>query len=138
MVCRAADRLSHLCVALNLNTAEFAHRLNLPKGRHVPRRPNHIFLEKVLATFPTINPCWLLQGKGNMFWSNFTPSNSSNNYVGVNYGQCVQYITTSSACSAVEQQLRANLADKERTIQLLMHQLGYRGGEATTRSYNAV
>lgn len=125
MVCRAADRLSHLCVALNLSPAEFAHRLDLPKRRRLPLRPNDNLQKKILTTFPNVNPCWLLKGKGDIFWSVYTTTNTSNNYVGVNYGQCVQYITTSSANSVLEQQLRANMNDKDFIIQLLMHQLGY-------------
>jgi hypothetical protein len=137
MVCRAADRLSHLCVALKLTTAEFAQRLDLPKGRRLPRRPNHIFLEKVLAAFPTVSPCWLLLGKGNMFRSTYTTTNTANNYVGINHGQCFQYITISSTDSVLEQQLRANLDDKERMIQILIHRLGYSGGEINAHSHSA-
>jgi hypothetical protein len=137
MVCRAADRLSHLCVALNLTTAEFAQRLDFPKGRRLPRRPNYIFLQKVLAAFPIVNPSWLFLGKGNMFQSHFTTTSTANNYVGINNGQCFQYITVSSASSALEQQLRANLDDKERMIQILIHRLGYSGGEATSYSHSS-
>ena len=129
MVCRAADRLSHLCVALDLSPAEFAHRLDLPKRRRLPRRPNDNLQKKILTTFPNVNPCWLLKGKGEILWSVYTTTNTANNYIGVNNGQCVQhitqYVTASSANSVLEQQLRANISDKEAIIQLLMRQLGY-------------
>lgn len=135
MVCRAADRLSHLCVALQLSTTDFAQRLDLPKGKRLPRRLNEDLQKKILVTFPNVNPCWLFKGKGEVLWPVPSTSHISNNYVGINYGQCIQYITTSSAYSVVEQQLRANLAEKERLIQILMRRPECNSGEVIAYSH---
>jgi hypothetical protein len=101
MVSGYAARLSHLCVALNLTTAEFAYRLGLPTGWSLPRKPRPDLLERVLDVFPAVRPGWLMLGDGDMFRSTPAASmtTSHTNYVGVNYGHCVQHITLQFTCS---------------------------------------
>ncbi|MDB5268018.1 MAG: hypothetical protein JWP58_1058 [Hymenobacter sp.] len=96
MVCRIADRLSHLCVALNLSIAQFAERLGLTlrRARRVIRtthKPSVGLLARVRRAFPSVNPDWLLLGEGEVFLNLLLAPNAGN-YIGINYGHCVQII----------------------------------------------
>lgn len=100
MVCRIADRLSHLCVALNLSIAQFAERLGLTirRARRVIKnthKPSVGLLARVRRAFPHVSADWLLLGEGEVFHS----SSNAGNYIGINYGHCVQVIHPPCSCS---------------------------------------
>ncbi|WP_310397292.1 hypothetical protein [Hymenobacter sp.] len=104
MVCRAADRLSSLCLALHLSTAEFAALLDLPprRARRVLKpthRPSLKLMARVQRAIPQVNPHWLLCGEGEMLSRPLDPQPSNTgNWVGTNYGTVHQTIQTIVFC----------------------------------------
>ena len=106
MLCRRADRLGYLCIALNLTTADFADHLDLPLRRarrllKPDRKPSHKLLRRVHRAFPHISCLWLFCGEGDMFSQGTSrePPNAGN-YVGANYGTVHQTITCSGRCAS--------------------------------------
>ncbi|WP_210516456.1 helix-turn-helix domain-containing protein [Hymenobacter terricola] len=104
MVCRAADRLSHLCVALNLTLAQFAHHIGLTIRRakrvlKTTHKPSIGLMARVRRAFPNVNPDWLLLGEGEVFLSLIVaPAANAGNYIGINYGHCVQVMHPACHC----------------------------------------
>lgn len=107
MVCRAADRLSHLCVALNLSIAQFAERIGLTLRRcrrvlKTTHKPSLGLMARVRRAFPSVNPDWLLLGEGEVFLSltlGPTLAPNAGNYIGINYGHCTQIIYPACSCA---------------------------------------
>ncbi|WP_310393657.1 hypothetical protein [Hymenobacter sp.] len=98
MVCRAADRLSSLCLALHLSPADFALLLDLPlrRARRVlkpSQAPSLKLMARVQRAIPQVNPHWLLCGEGEML-SRPRESANTGNWVGTNYGTLHQTIHT--------------------------------------------
>ena len=94
-MCRAADRLGYLCLALNLSTSDFAVMLDLPLRRakrvlKPTRKPSLKLIARVLRAIPELNHLWLLDGDGTMFNTDEPPN--LGNYVGTNSGTCYQII----------------------------------------------
>ncbi|RZJ94735.1 MAG: hypothetical protein EOO60_02355 [Hymenobacter sp.] len=123
MVCRAADRLGHLCVALHLTPQQFAESIGLPLHQttrilHPTRAPSRPLAARVLRTFPQVDPAWLLCGQGEMF----LPTKQGN-YLAVNYGHCTQIVAPMSYYDSTLSSMQAHLVEKERTIQILMRQI---------------
>jgi hypothetical protein len=97
MGCRLADRLSCLCAALNLSITDFATHLDLPLRRakrvlKPERKPSLKLLNRVHRAFPQVSTLWLFCGEGQMFIPAPTPTATSGNYVGNNYGTLHQTI----------------------------------------------
>lgn len=93
MLCRATDRLTHLCVALNLSLTQFAERLGLTIRRAKRilknhRKPSIGLLARIRRAFPQISPDWLILGEGDVFLQSTTHVN----HVGCNYGTLTQII----------------------------------------------
>lgn len=131
----AAGRLRHLCVVLDLTPEDFAARLNLPlrSARRVlrySRKPSLGLMARVQQAMPELSAKWLLCGEGSMFHKPQQTGDTVNSHVGINqgnstgavYGTCHQTIYSYSSSWEVNQVLQAQLADKERTIQLLLTQ----------------
>jgi len=119
-MCRAVDRLSHLCVALNLTPQDFADRMGLPLRRanrvlRPTRAPSRKLIARVLGAFPQVAPTWLLIGEGPVL----LPTTLLGNYIAVNYGHTTQI---NCSCTGTISALQAHLLEKERLIQhLLQH-----------------
>lgn len=69
------NRIIELIKAENLTAIKFAERLDVQPSNisHIisgRNKPGYDFIVKVLERFPTINPDWLLLGKGSMYKSN--------------------------------------------------------------------
>jgi hypothetical protein len=114
-MCRAADRLSHLCVALHLTPQDFADKMGLPLRRanrvlRPTRAPSRKLVARVHNAFPEVAVTWLLTGEGPMLMPTKLPT--PGNYLHVNNGTCTQIIYTYSA------ELEARL---QRIEQLLTH-----------------
>jgi len=110
-MCRAADRLSHLCVALNLTTAQFTDLIGLPL--QFTRTPSRRLVARILQVFPQVAAPWLLTGEGPMLLPG-----TFGNYIAVNYGHTTQISTCT--CTTTISALQAHLEEKERFIQLLL------------------
>lgn len=123
MTTGSAYRLSQLCVALNLSVPDLARILREPEDQILTllQRRYHVTIKlqaQVLEQFPSIHPLWLLSGEGEMF--RVLPHN---NHVAVNYGCNVQIINNPCSCHCQVDLLKNHLREKERVIQLLLHQL---------------
>lgn len=119
-MCRAADRLAHLCLALNLTPQQFATRLDLPLHRVLrpTRRPSDQLFARVLRAFPEVSATWLCLGEGELLRA------TGGNTIGINYGTATQahYACT---CTGTISALQAHLLEKERLIQLLQYALAH-------------
>lgn len=80
------DRIKLLLSSLNLTAAEFADEIGIQRssishllsGRNKPSLP---FLEKCLDHYPEISPYFLIQGKGQVFLHENTPTSTEDNIV---------------------------------------------------------
>ena len=66
------SRINKIIEANNMSTTQFADCINIqrPSMSHIiagRNNPSLDFVTKVLVAFPTINPDWLIFGKGNMY-----------------------------------------------------------------------
>ena len=107
--------------------------------------PGADYLEKLLNHFEDVNPIWLTTGKGEPFLTESEDQSSTTsinvkknkgNVTGTNHGDLTQNIGSSpqsswkvsdprgtvAAMEALIEQLKSQLADKERTIQILLNQ----------------
>lgn len=137
------ERLKVLISALNLNVASFADALGVKdstirnyfeEGRR--SKPGYDFFERLTHSFGTVNLYWLFGREGDPLLPTHPEANESNasyakkisgNNVGVNHGTTNQQNTThtpnTDALQRENELLKAQLADKERTIQILLNQL---------------
>ena len=121
-MCRAADRLAHLCHTLTLTPEQFTHALGLPHSRadyvlRSSRAPSRALIARVLGAFPQVAPTWLLTGEGAML----LPT-SLGNHIANNFGHVTQI--SGCSCTGTISALQAHLAEKERFIQHLIHRAG--------------
>jgi hypothetical protein len=84
------------------------------------RSPSLKLMARVLRAFPEINAHWLISGTGELFTTQ--PTTNAGNAIGINYGSSIQVINTSCSCLNTTELMAAHLAEKERTIQLLLTQ----------------
>ena len=68
------DRILKLLTEENLSSSKFAEILNVQRSSisHIlsgRNKPSLDFIQKVLKNFPTLNPEWLIIGKGEMYKS---------------------------------------------------------------------
>jgi len=66
------DRILKLLTEENLSSSKFAEILNVQRSSisHIlsgRNKPSLDFIQKVLKNFPTLNPDWLIIGKGEMY-----------------------------------------------------------------------
>ena len=121
-MCRAADRLAHLCQTLNLTSQQFTHALGLPHCRagyvlKSNRAPSRALIARVLGAFPHVAATWLLTGEGPML----LPTSLGNHIVN-NFGHVTQI--SGCSCTGTISVLQAHLAEKERFIQHLIQRAG--------------
>jgi len=66
------DRINHFLKFNKISSSQLADSLNIQRSRlsHIlsgRNKPNLEFIQKMLDTYKTINPRWLILGEGNMF-----------------------------------------------------------------------
>ena len=137
------ERIKFLLQALNLSARDFSRAVgvadNNTQNYLEPRfaQPKAEYLEKVMLHFESINPIWLLTGKGEAFLNTNEPlvstmtiegkknkgiqstgngNNTINNYA---LDSCKRDLASAQKEIAL---LTSQLADKERTIQILLKQ----------------
>jgi transcriptional regulator with XRE-family HTH domain len=141
------QRIKFLLNELGLSARDFSRAVGVPDNNTQnylePRfaQPKADYLEKVMLHFGSINPKWLLTGQGEPFLNQTTEpraayQNNSGNTMGNNNSLSSQTNRPGAAAStgawrpsaphgdlaameALIEQLRSQLADKERIIQLL-------------------
>lgn len=141
------QRIKFLLEKLNLSARDFSRAVGVPDNNTQnylePRfaQPKAEYLERIVHHFGSINPNWLLTGQGAPFLPNSTPSSDSHNIsaknfqgniTGTNHGSMTQSVGTTTTLPDCEKDLTAahekialltsQLADKERTIQILLKQ----------------
>jgi transcriptional regulator with XRE-family HTH domain len=134
-----AERLKFLIPQLGLKVGTFARAMNVSDTNvrnYLDRgsKPSSEFLEKLVQTFDTINPTWLLTGQGEPFLS--APSENTSTQLnakkisrsqvqvaGANKGfMSITVADLERELAAANEKialLTSQLADKERIIQLL-------------------
>jgi hypothetical protein len=137
-----SERLKFLLSALNLKIGPFARTMGVSDTNvrnYLDRgsKPSSEFLETLILNFDTINPAWLLTGKGEPFLSPPTenPPLTANTKkisrsqvigsVGGDVHQNTLDPLSAEQHAALQREielLRSQLNDKERIIQLLLNQ----------------
>jgi hypothetical protein len=117
----SAARLNELCVALNISVSDLARIVSQPQANIETLLQNryHVGIKlqaQVLEQFTNLHPLWLLSGEGEMF------RGQPHNHLAVNYGCNVQIINNNCQCHDQVDLLKNHLHEKERVIQMLMHQ----------------
>jgi transcriptional regulator with XRE-family HTH domain len=144
------ERLNFLIKSLNMSARAFSTKLGVSDSNtrnylSKNTKPSSDYLESIAVHFSHVSLNWLITGQGEPFLSDSPPTlvhednatyakgkNFSQNLnSGINTGQVGNSTRKSQAADADRQAalerenelLRAQLADKERTIQILMRQL---------------
>jgi hypothetical protein len=114
------QRIKFLLEALSLSARDFSRAVGVPDNNTQnylePRfaQPKADYLEKVVLHFESINPIWLLTGKGEPFLSGAAPT--------INTGTATQHITL-EACQRELEAMKRDAASYQREIELLKGQL---------------
>ncbi|MDO7849197.1 hypothetical protein Q5H92_22730 [Hymenobacter sp. M29] len=134
------ERIKFLLDHFKLSARKFSRQLGVPENNTQnylppnPREPGAYYLEKVLLNFESINAHWLLTGDGDPFSpeaaedSGIYQTNkkfSRSQVIGQVAGNATQTHGSSATEAAMKREielLQAQVADKERTIQILMSQ----------------
>jgi hypothetical protein len=136
------QRIKFLLDALNMSARTFSEVIGEKPSNtqnYVGTRnsmPGADYLEKILNHFENVNSIWLLTGKGEPFLSGTSTASSVSNNKKISRSLVVGHVggnattTQNQSVSGNEQALqrelellRSQLADKERTIQILLNQL---------------
>ena len=142
------QRIKFLLDELGLSIRKLARTLDVSDTNirnYIERgsKPSSDVIEKILRSFPQLNSLWLITGQGEPFLAKSTGTSGPEfNYTGNNYGNSVgsnrggtvtQHKGTMPVVvegpseivllRAMIKQLEGQLADKERTIQILLNQL---------------
>jgi hypothetical protein len=127
------QRIKFLLEALSLSARDFSRAVGVPDNNTQnylePRfaQPKADYLEKVVLHFESINPIWLLTGKGEPFLSGAAPTINTahirnNSGIGINTGTATQHITL-EACQRELEAMKRDAASYQREIELLKGQL---------------
>jgi hypothetical protein len=128
------QRIKFLLETLSLSARDFSRAVGVPDNNTQnylePRfaQPKADYLEKVMLHFESINPVWLLTGKGEPFSPGTTPSTTNNAHIknnsgiGINNGTATQHITL-EACQRELEIMKRDAASYQREIELLKGQL---------------
>lgn len=135
------QRIKFLIKELKLSSRAFSAALDAPDAttrNYIDGRskPGSDYLEKVLRTFESVNPAWLIIGEGAVFKDSTSESkalqqkNTGGVNIVTNHGVAAQHYNSIPDCEKDLQvaqdkiaQLTSQLQDKERIIQLLEIQM---------------
>lgn len=139
------QRLKFLMESIGLKVRTFAQALEVSETNirnYISRdsKPSSDVIERIVRKYPQVNPAWLITGDGEPYLLQTGQSaqigttlvrNNSGQAIGVNHGTATQNHITLDDCKkdlATARKeialLNSQLADKERTIQILLDKGG--------------
>jgi hypothetical protein len=124
------QRIKFLLEALSLSARDFSRAVGVPDNNTQnylePRfaQPKADYLEKVMLHFESINPIWLLTGKGEPFASGAAPTTTNTAHIKNNSGIGINTGTvTLEACQRELEAMKRDATSYQREIELLKGQL---------------
>ena len=123
------QRINFLMNAQNLSIRKFARLLdvsdtNIRNYINRDSKPSSDVLEKLMQTFESINPMWLLTGKGEPFTTGATMNTSSTAHIKKSTGIAINNINNGTALQNISlEDCKRNLIAAESELQQLKAQL---------------